>query len=361
MSKKAIDPARNLFDVPVSRRTLLQRSLLGGGSLMASTLLGGLSARWALGAEASPIVETTAGKVRGATIDGVQTFKGIHYGESTAGSVRFLPPKAAKSWTGVREATEYGPPAPQNVATQDLAANNVQAAIAGSAAGFGRLLLGPGTMSEDCLVLNVWTPNLRTAIKKPVMFWLHGGGFAAGSDGRSWFDGTNLARKHLGDLGIALANDRPSFVTVSNLAAALAIDPQIPGVSPGAQIYNPKTVIVGKPGEWYNPYMFTLPAFGTLGDVPRAVLIGPQLANWDFSLNKDTALPKLGEKGRTEFRAEFFNIINHTNFDFPGISQNNENFIQTGIGTGIVNPAAGVVSTTATNARQIQFGLRLEL
>ena len=164
----------------------------------------------------------------------------------------------------------------------------------------------------------------------------------------------------LGDLGIALANDRPSFVTASNLAAALSIDPPIPGVSPGAQIYNPKTVIVGKPGEWYNPHMFTLPAFGTLGDVPRGVLVGPGLADWDFSLNKDTALPKLGEKGLVEFRAEFFNIVNHTNFNFPGISQNNQNFIQTGIGTGIVNPEAGVVSTTATNARQIQFGLRLE-
>jgi len=106
--------------------------------------------------------------------------------------------------------------------------------------------------------------------------------------------------------------------------------------------------------------MFTLPAFGTLGDVLRGVLVGPGLADWDFSLNKDTVVPKLGEKGRLEFRAEFFNIINHTNFNFPGILQNNQNFIQTGIGTGIVNPAAGVVSTTATNARQIQFGLRLE-
>ncbi|MGH9436300.1 MAG: hypothetical protein ACRD22_00035 [Terriglobia bacterium] len=89
-------------------------------------------------------------------------------------------------------------------------------------------------------------------------------------------------------------------------------------------------------------------------------LRGPGLADWDFWINKDTAVPWLGEKGRAEFRAEFFNIVNHTNLNFPGISQNNDNFIQTGIGTGIVNPASGVVSTTATNARQIQFGLRLE-
>src|SRR6185437_1141780 len=109
MSKKAIDPSRILLDVPVDRRTLLQRSLWAGGSLMASTLVGGLSTRWAFGAEASPIVETTAGKVRGATINGVQIFKRIHYGESTAGAMRFLAPKAAKPWSGVREANEYGP------------------------------------------------------------------------------------------------------------------------------------------------------------------------------------------------------------------------------------------------------------
>jgi para-nitrobenzyl esterase len=195
MNKRIVDPSRNFLDAAVNRRTLLRRSLIGGGSLMASTLLGGLSARWAFAADASPIVKTTAGKVRGATVNGVQTFKGIHYGESTAGSMRFLAPVAAKPWTGVRDALEYGPPAPQDSLGQDLADKELQAAIAGDAT-FGRLLLGPGTMSEDCLVLNVWSPTLVPVTVKPVMFWLHGGGFAAGSDGRIWFDGSNLARKH---------------------------------------------------------------------------------------------------------------------------------------------------------------------
>src|SRR5579863_1122184 len=111
MSKKAVDSTRSLLDSPVDRRTLLQRSLLGGGALMASALAGGVSARWVFAADASPIVETSAGKVRGAVTNGVQTFRGIHYGESTAGTMRFLPPVAPKPWTGVRDALEYGPPA----------------------------------------------------------------------------------------------------------------------------------------------------------------------------------------------------------------------------------------------------------
>jgi len=105
-----------------------------------------------------------------------------------------------------------------------------------------------------------------------------------------------------------------------------SIDPPIPGISPGAQVYNKNTVIVGKPREWYNTHMFTLPAFGTLGDAPRGALRGPGLADWDLSINKDTAVPWLGKKGIAEFRAEFFNIVNHTNFNFPGIPQNNNNF-----------------------------------
>ena len=81
--------------------------------------------------------------------------------------------------------------------------------------------------------------------------------------------------------------------------------------------YDPSTVITGNPNNWFNPLMFQLGNVGFLGNVQRGLLRGPDLRNWNLSVNKDTVLPMLGEKGMLEFRAEFFNVLNRANFGFP--------------------------------------------
>ena len=173
----------------MDRRELLKSSFLSFGGAVASGTLGSWFPRTVLVSarpSTEPVVQTSLGKLRGAFANGVYSFKGIHYGASTEGSMRFLPPSAPKPWTGVRDALEIGPPAPQD--------RELSMIVKGREL-FGDFV-GPGQMGEDCLVLNVWTPSLREPDKKPVMVWLHGGGYAFGSSGIPLYDGSNLAAKH---------------------------------------------------------------------------------------------------------------------------------------------------------------------
>ncbi len=106
-------------------------------------------------------------------------------------------------------------------------------------------------------------------------------------------------------------------------------------------------VILGTPNEWFNPNAFVLPAGGTYGNLGRGTLIGPGLADLDLSVFKDTAV---AERTSLQFRAEFFNALNRANFGTPNA---------TVFAGGAISASAGLITSTATTSRQIQFGLKL--
>src|ERR1700674_3928978 len=144
----------------------------------------------------NPIVETTSGRIRGTNDAGVNIFKGIPYGGPVEGTGRFAPPSDPIPWPGVRDALAYGYRAMQDDDAFGLAPELLELLA----------LRESQPMNENCLVLNVWTPALNDGVKRPVMFWCHGGAFIAGSGASPWYEGAKLCRK--GDVVVVTINHR---------------------------------------------------------------------------------------------------------------------------------------------------------
>jgi para-nitrobenzyl esterase len=159
----------------------------------------------------SPVVMTRAGPVEGQVKNGISVFLGLRYGADT-GKARFQPPVKPEPWKDVYKADHYGAASPQN----------------GTADDWGQ--------SEDCLFVNVWTPDATPKKKRPVMFYIHGGAYSGGSGGLPLYDGTNLCLR--GDVVVVTVNHRLNAFGYLYLAR---FERMLNGGKPGALKYSGNT------------------------------------------------------------------------------------------------------------------------
>ncbi len=152
------------------------------------------------------VTDTEYGKVRGYVLHDVYCFHGIPYGAPTSGKNRFMPPQPPQSWEGVRPAVAFGESAPQEYYDRRPESYYMFTDH-----------WNYDTMGEDCLRLNVWTSGLKDGVRRPVLVWLHGGGFAKGNGmEQDGYDGENMARR--GDIVFCSVNHRLNAFGFSDLS-----------------------------------------------------------------------------------------------------------------------------------------------
>lgn len=193
----------------------MQKLSLGGLIACASLVLSGCSAGGLEGATTraipvDPVLQTEYGAVRGlreGASDSVAVFRGIRYAASTEGR-RFQRAVDPQTWSGIADATMFGSECPQRP-SGDIPVFRSWANSVG--------------ISEDCLFLNVWTRGLGDGKKRPIMVWLHGGGYVTGSGSSNGYDGSRLAER--GDVVVVTLNHRLNGFGYSYLAG-LTDDPK---------------------------------------------------------------------------------------------------------------------------------------
>jgi len=147
----------------------------------------------------SSIVTTRVGAVEGCREGDLHVFRGIPFAAPPVGALRWRPPQPMTPWDDLRPATRFGAVAPQNPVLLDAL----------------KAMVIDGPQDEDCLYLNVWTPGLDAA-RRPVMVWIHGGGFTIGAGSQPIYDGKILAER--GDLVVVSINYRLGPLGFLNLA-----------------------------------------------------------------------------------------------------------------------------------------------
>lgn len=154
------------------------------------------------------VANTDCGKVKGFIMRGVYTFLGIPYGADTTGPNRFMPPVKHAPWEGVRPAVFYGNSAPQRIYDR-------------STTSYGAFIdhWNYDEVSENCLTINIWTNGLADGKKRPVIVWLHGGGYTSGNGiEQDGYHGENIAR--YGDVVYCSINHRLGVFGFSDFSAA---------------------------------------------------------------------------------------------------------------------------------------------
>jgi para-nitrobenzyl esterase len=151
------------------------------------------------------VVQTTNGPVSGSPRNGIFAFRGVPYGADTGGDNRFGRPRPPEPWTDVRECVRYGTPAPQQAGA--MVVPDVMSEASGGNKAFAT--------TEDCLTLSLWTPAADDA-RRPVMVWLHGGGYITGSGVVPTTHGERLSRR--GDAVVVCVNHRLGALGFLHLA-----------------------------------------------------------------------------------------------------------------------------------------------